>query len=534
MTDVTGVAGTARCLAEIRDAAADADRVRVENGCVGLVAALRRGLSVSSAEALEVLGLLRGLRYFRLLRRMADALLQNGHRTPTILRHYAQALVEQEELTAARAVLAELAELVGAADDAVERREAAGLRGRVHKQLFVLTGEPGGRRAAHLVAALEAYGEVFRSDESQLWHGVNVVALLARAERDGIDVPVPAGKTAASVAERVLEAALADGADRWSRAVAFEAELALGRPELALRRLRSYVESPGVDAFMLAGTLRQLTEVWGLSVAREPGATLLPPLHAALLREEGGRLTVDARTVSGAHDVGLARERRLTQAGFHSLGWMTAALDRCRAVALIENELHDGVGTGFLVPGAAFGDDLPELLLLTNHHVVPGSVADGLARVRFRGLGTAEHPTGARLLWSSPTADLDAALLELDSPPAGVAPAVPADDVPDVETGPAARAFVIGHPDGDLAPHFSLENNALLDVDERFLQYSAATRGGNSGSPVFDEDWRLIGLHHSGGDDIRRLDGAGTHRANEGTRVDAILRAYRRRGSTAS
>jgi hypothetical protein len=516
------VTRVAESLAEIRAAVADANRVRVEDACAALVAALRAGGTVDAGDARELLELLRGHRYFRLLRRVADAFLQNGPRTPTILRHYAQALVEQDELTAARAVLAELEGVA----DAAERLETAGLLGRVHKQLFVLTGAVAAdRRAGHLVAALQAYGEAYRADERRLWHGVNVVALLARAERDGIAVPGPSGVTAASVAERVLELAVADDADPWNLAVAFEAQLALGPPELVEERLRRYLARREVTAFMLGSTLRQLTEVWGLTVDREPGATLLPPLHAALLHEEGGRLTVDLPTVGDAHDAVERRARRLTDAGFHSLNWMTKALQCCRAVALIENELHDGLGTGFLVPGAAFGPGLPEVVLLTNHHVVPGDVDDSRASVRFRGL-EAEHDTGARLAWSSPTADLDASLLVLDSPPPGVMPLVPADRMPDIESG-GARAFVVGHPEGNLMPYFSLENNAILDVDERRLQYGAGTRDGSSGSPVLDEDWRLIGLHHTGGDDIPRLDGAGTHRANEGSRLDAIVRAYR-------
>ena len=36
-------------------------------------------------------------------------------------------------------------------------------------------------------------------------------------------------------------------------------------------------------------------------------------------------------------------------------------------------------------------------------------------------------------------------------------------------------------------------------IDDRVVQYLADTQAGSSGSPVFNADGQLIGLHHAGG-----------------------------------
>ncbi len=72
-------------------------------------------------------------------------------------------------------------------------------------------------------------------------------------------------------------------------------------------------------------------------------------------------------------------------------------------------------------------------------------------------------------------------------------------------------------------PQFSLQDNVLLDYDQRVLHYRSPTERGSSGSPVFDNDWRLIGLHHVGGVSMPLLNNAGgTYAANEGITFEAI------------
>jgi V8-like Glu-specific endopeptidase len=88
------------------------------------------------------------------------------------------------------------------------------------------------------------------------------------------------------------------------------------------------------------------------------------------------------------------------------------------------------------------------------------------------------------------------------------------------------RVYIIGHPMGLEQPQFSLQDNLLLDYDRDRLHYRAPTEPGSSGSAVFDDQWKLIGLHHAGNLAMPRLNGkGGTYPANEALRIDAICTA---------
>jgi tetratricopeptide (TPR) repeat protein len=521
-------------LLELERAADRFDRPRVDAMCDELTAALRSGATILTDGATEgVLRLLRSGRYFRSLQRVADALIQNGHDTPRNRRLYAQALVDQDALTGALSVLAQI---LARCDDPAETGEAMGLVGRVYKQLYVTSrGGPSARLKDRLTRAVAAYHDAYSVDaERNLWHGVNAVALLARAEADGIALqrfPRPA-ETATSLAERIVAAVESDAeADVWRPAAALEACLALGRYQEARSWLERYVRTPGTDAFELGGTLRQLVQVWRLDSATEPGASLLPLLKAELLSREGGRVTITSPELSGRSFARLDSESRrcelLSGKGFTSFESLERGLQRCRSVARIEDRFGDGIGTGFLVDGRAFRSEWPDVVLVTNAHVVPGTLnpEDGFATFRGTGAADARHAL-VSVLWTSGSEALDVTILRLDSSPPQVSPSVLASSIRAVDTTPPPRAFVIGHPEGTDQPMFSLENNRLLDFDDHLVHYSAATLHGSSGSPVYDDSWELIALHHAGGDTTRRLhQRGGTYRANEGISLRRILEA---------
>jgi hypothetical protein len=121
---------------------------------------------------------------------------------------------------------------------------------------------------------------------------------------------------------------------------------------------------------------------------------------------------------------------------------------------------------------------------------------------------------------------LDATLLRLDRPVES-----PPEIFPIAKRLPAKdgqqKVYVIGHPLGG-GLSISLTDNALLGYDDRLLHYRAPTEGGSSGSPVFNNQWKLIGLHHAGGHGLQRLDGQpGTYDANEGIQMPRIIEAVR-------
>jgi endonuclease G, mitochondrial len=43
----------------------------------------------------------------------------------------------------------------------------------------------------------------------------------------------------------------------------------------------------------------------------------------------------------------------------------------------------------------------------------------------------------------------------------------------------------------------ALRDNRIVDVFDNFLHYEADTQPGSSGSPVFNDQWELVALHHA-------------------------------------
>lgn len=82
--------------------------------------------------------------------------------------------------------------------------------------------------------------------------------------------------------------------------------------------------------------------------------------------------------------------------------------------------------------------------------------------------------------------------------------------------------YIIGHPAGsDL--ELSLQDNNLIGCNDTWLHYRTPTEPGSSGSPVFEQnDWKVVGLHHKGTEEMKRLDGEGKYQANEATSILAL------------
>ena len=85
------------------------------------------------------------------------------------------------------------------------------------------------------------------------------------------------------------------------------------------------------------------------------------------------------------------------------------------------------------------------------------------------------------------------------------------------------RVNVIQHPQGR-PKEIAIHDNRFVKRSAHFLRYTADTDPGSSGSPVFDDFWNLVALHHSAGDWDRQL---GVYVNNEGVRIDAIVDAMR-------
>jgi endonuclease G, mitochondrial len=219
----------------------------------------------------------------------------------------------------------------------------------------------------------------------------------------------------------------------------------------------------------------------------------------------------------------------------------TAFLERGRraadAVARVAFANGNAKGTGFLVaPG----------LFLTNHHVVSSPTDAGGLCVEFdyefdfnNNMRTltrfAFNP--ARCFVTDGIADLDYTLIALGDRLTGPRDSdgfgyIPLSDAKDKHMlGEIAN--IIQHPRGRYK-EVVLRENRLVARDEtvQVLHYIADTEPGSSGSPVFNNDWEAIALHHWGGPyrELKTPDGRPLDREiNEGIRISAIVKDLRQR-----
>lgn len=101
---------------------------------------------------------------------------------------------------------------------------------------------------------------------------------------------------------------------------------------------------------------------------------------------------------------------------------------------------------------------------------------------------------------------------------------------------------IIQHPNGE-PKQLAIRNNQVVDELELFLHYQTDTDPGSSGAPVFNDQWEVVALHHSGvpkrneAKEVMTTDGRvweewmGEQRiawlANEGVRVSRLVRHIR-------
>lgn len=285
----------------------------------GLAAAAHTATGATAEDLPALLTALRDQREFAALLALCERLgLDAQAASPTLRRLQAQALIETGALTLAATSLQTLL------DDArlppAERLEAQGLLGRVHKQRFIelaaqqaqaddtvtaaaadaAQGRGGvtdsdpdnGQRSSPnrnpnsglhsalrltLAAAVAAYRAPYAAQPAQaLWHGVNLLALLWRARRDGwrdIAADLDLDTLAAQLLGQ-LQARPQALRDDWHLATLAEVSLYFSLRSGDLQpvedALALHLQSPGVQAFHVASTLRQFSQLWDIDTLR-PG-----------------------------------------------------------------------------------------------------------------------------------------------------------------------------------------------------------------------------------------------------------------------
>jgi V8-like Glu-specific endopeptidase len=206
---------------------------------------------------------------------------------------------------------------------------------------------------------------------------------------------------------------------------------------------------------------------------------------------------------------------------------LEALLGASRAVVLVSSPI--GLGTGFMIAND---------LLMTNHHVINDQGQANKSAFTFgfqldmngsvRPVQVV-HALQDGLFRTSPYDEtgvhddaLDYSIVQLRDVPKVFAPLtlkaarVPRD----------ARVAIIQHPGGDYKK-ISLQNNFVAYADERVVQYTTSTQPGSSGSPVFNDEYAVVAIHHAGGLMLEPV----TQRRylrNEGVSMIAILEDLRR------
>jgi V8-like Glu-specific endopeptidase len=215
-------------------------------------------------------------------------------------------------------------------------------------------------------------------------------------------------------------------------------------------------------------------------------------------------------------------ERRIVegQDTMLDIAFLQHGLDRARAVCLLTVTFDGDIcyGTGFRIGSRT---------LLTNHHVLndwehAGKPASSVVaafgyeidvRGRLRTAtriqcdvttirGDRNHDFG--IIMADATLPDDTTVLPLD-PAATVAE----DD----------RVYIVQHPEG-LPKKIALAHNLVRYADADVVQYWTDTEAGSSGSPVFDEKWRVVALHHQW---VESPEGDGLAFRNQGRSIGKIV-----------
>ena len=232
---------------------------------------------------------------------------------------------------------------------------------------------------------------------------------------------------------------------------------------------------------------------------------------------------------------------------FLDIDMLAGAIYSAQAVGRIELPKGRAHGTGFLV-----GPNL----ILTNYHVFKSKDVLPSAVIRFDYHANADGVVTKGRVFEfepdfyigSPDKELDFALVKVKGEPLAERKMGPDEAGLDylellrrgrhrgyLLLSPSLiveheRVNIIQHPNGNPQKAVLTQNYVLNTMSNDRVHYLADTLPGSSGSPVFNNHWEVIALHHSGGAhpplkatvDLQKLL-KGHYKFNEGIPIKAIL-----------
>ncbi len=195
----------------------------------------------------------------------------------------------------------------------------------------------------------------------------------------------------------------------------------------------------------------------------------------------------------------------------YKISWVEQALKYAKSVCRVVTP--DDKGSGFLCSNG---------YLFTNHHVIADAATAAQTKVEFnfrtdmngKALDIKSYDMDASTFYASE--DLDFAYVRIKD-----RADAPLDDWGAVEFDTEAAiskgdAMTIIQHAGGKELQIALDANKVLSVWEQYLFYDTPTLGGSSGSPVFNQAWKVVALHHAGFEDTV-IDAQGNRRgANRG------------------
>ena len=174
------------------------------------------------------------------------------------------------------------------------------------------------------------------------------------------------------------------------------------------------------------------------------------------------------------------------------ISFLEVGLHRARSVARVRRKTGE-LGSGFLTLANIF---------VTNNHVLETEQQAAAAVIQFNYQQTVAgldlEPVTYELdpsLGFLTSRDDDWTLVRVKGDPNSEWGSL---DIKPVDMEKIEHVNIIQHPSGG-PKQVALYHNVVTYADDRRVQYLTDTLPGSSGSPVFDDLWRVVALHHSGG-----------------------------------
>lgn len=228
------------------------------------------------------------------------------------------------------------------------------------------------------------------------------------------------------------------------------------------------------------------------------------------MRQLSGELTPLVQCEDERRDMESTLEKIHRTVDFLPVSFLQKGTERAKAVCRIVTQRS--LGTGFLVANG---------FVMTNNHVIEDRATASGTRAEF-GFDGNQTPVTVQLRpdrFFITDETLDFTIVACDM--TGLSDVTPIA----LKRNPATvsrreRVNVIQHPRGR-AKEVAIHDNRVERIRDTVIKYRTDTEPGSSGSPVFNNDWELVALHHAG---VRQ----GASAENEGVRISAIVQRLMR------